>query len=45
VITRASTYALINKLMIIAKGESHTQNTQTNRKGKLEYKENDLNKL
>jgi len=26
----------INKLMIIAKGENHTQNTRTNRKGKLE---------
>jgi len=24
--------------MIIAKGENHTQNTQANRKGKLEYK-------
>jgi len=30
------TCAHINKLMIIAKGESHTQSTQTNRKGKLE---------
>jgi len=24
--------------MIITKGENHTQNTQANRKGKLEYK-------
>jgi len=24
--------------MIIAKGENHTQDTQTNRKGKLEWK-------
>jgi len=29
------TSAHINKLMIIAKGENHTQNTQANRKDKL----------
>ena len=29
------TYAHINKLMIIAKGENHTQSTQANKKGKL----------
>jgi len=32
------TYVHINKLMIIAKGENHTQNTQVSRKGKLEWK-------
>jgi len=32
------TFAHINKLMIIVKGENHTQDTQTNKKGKLEWK-------
>ena len=32
------TSAHINKLMIIAKWENHTQDTQTNKMGKLEWK-------
>jgi len=32
------TSAHINKLMIIAKGENHTLNIKTSRKGKLEWK-------